>query len=365
MKFLAPAEQLCVRILLIKLCFVNIEDINVTKNMTECEDKHESDLLDAAKEGNLQLVKCLIQSFPGSDPKTFSLNTPFFVSSDLIEVYIMLGNYKDNTILSTYAANAHYDVVMGQVDILQHFMKESDYEDLCHQNLTLDEITKSYGWRPLHWAAYEGHLEIVRYLMEEANGIKKQPREFVHGLTPIHLAAYNGKLDVLKYFMENWEDFEIEKEPDDNDGFRPIHFAAFEGHIDVVRYLVEEANEIDKQPKEHIHGWRPIHLAAKNGQLDVVRYFIEDCKEFAIEKQPEDNEGFKPVHLALFKRQSIVEKYLLKSMLSPFGENFGNMIKQFFEQRLKYMIDRNVYIEYPQIRNHYPNPYFSNSSRVL
>ena len=79
-------------------------------------------------------------------------------------------------------------------------MKESDYEDLCHQNLTLDEITKSYGWRPLHWAAYEGHLEIVRYLMEEANGIKKQPREFVHGLTPIHLAAYNGKLDVLKIF---------------------------------------------------------------------------------------------------------------------------------------------------------------------
>ena len=56
------------------------------------------------------------------------------------------------------------------------------------------------GFPPLHEAAGCGHLEMVRYLVEEAGA---DPRlRSAQGLTPLELATVNGHLEVVRYLIE-------------------------------------------------------------------------------------------------------------------------------------------------------------------
>lgn len=62
---------------------------------------------------------------------------------------------------------------------------------------------------------------------------------FSHGSTPMHKAAAEGQLDVLKKLVDEG------KSPHERNklGLTPLHFAALFGHLNVVRYLVDLVDE--------------------------------------------------------------------------------------------------------------------------
>ena len=56
----------------------------------------------------------------------------------------------------------------------------------------------------LHLAAAAGKLEIVRYLVEDANPkLSVNLRTTASKSLPIHVAAKGGQLEVLQYFVED------------------------------------------------------------------------------------------------------------------------------------------------------------------
>ena len=99
----------------------------------------------------------------------------------------------------------------------------------------------SQGWKsnriPLHVAAQEGHLHIVKYLIEEK---RCNPScQDANKITPLYLASMKGHLDTVKYLT-------VDKNCDpavrDDQNMTPLHIAAHNGHYDVDRFLISELN---------------------------------------------------------------------------------------------------------------------------
>ena len=218
------------------------------------------------------------------------------------------------------SASIHDAAKEGKLDVVKNLLKKNP--------ASLD-ITNNQGQTPLFLAAREGHLEVVKFFVEEAKAdafIKD--KQF--GATPLHWSAWNGNLDLVKYLVKiNPESIDITN----NQGETPlevakrctassadcssvveylktlsIHEAAKEGNLGVVKYLLK------KNPASvnisNGNGETPVHLAAKKGHLQVVKFLVEEAKADAYFKDKEF--GATPLHWSAFKGYLDVVKYLVE-----------------------------------------------------
>ncbi len=91
-----------------------------------------------------------------------------------------------------------------------------------------------YGMTALHWAAAQGHAEIVKLLLDYGANINLRNRE---GNTPLHLAARNGNLSTVKLLLARGANATIVN----RDGQTPLALARQYYHPSVVTFLEREA----------------------------------------------------------------------------------------------------------------------------
>ena len=72
----------------------------------------------------------------------------------------------------------------------------------------------------------------------------------------LHCAASGGHLEVVKYLIE---DRECDPKISDNDGLNALHCAAYNGHLKVVRVSIED-RKCDLNIREN-NGSNALHLA--------------------------------------------------------------------------------------------------------
>ena len=122
---------------------------------------------------------------------------------------------------------------------------------------------------PLHCASYDGHLDIVRYLVEERN-CNAQCRGN-NGDIPLHRAAVGGRLDTVQYLIS-----ERGCDPMSRGwcGRTPHHCACEYGGFDLVKYLIEDV-KVDSSCRDVIHV-TPLHVAAHYGHLSAVKALVVD-----------------------------------------------------------------------------------------
>jgi len=108
----------------------------------------------------------------------------------------------------------------------------------------------------LRWAAFDGDLDVVKYLIDKGADIHANDDN------ALKQAASRGHLEVVKYLVEKGANIHA----DNNDSLR---WAASNGHLEVVKYLVEQGADI------HAENEKALRWAVRNGHLEVIKYLIE------------------------------------------------------------------------------------------
>ncbi|CAG0899674.1 unnamed protein product [Cyprideis torosa] len=168
---------------------------------------------------------------------------------------------------------------------------------------------------PLHRAAAEGAKRRVGLLVEERKEDVWTKDE--HGWLPIHFAAFNGGPDVVRFFIEYANSHPGDRDminAQTNDGATPLHLAAAKGDAASLEVLVGEGRA-DPWIKSK-DGWLPIHDAAWSGHPEAVRFFLRynaSHPERGDMLNERDNDGDTPLSCAVRKGRVECVRLLLEA----------------------------------------------------
>lgn len=153
------------------------------------------------------------------------------------------------------------------------------------------------------------HEELVK---ASANGdsrrveeLLKRPNVDVNGVfaghTPLQAAAQNGHIEIIRLLIQQGVNFEIE----DKDGDRAVHHAAFGDETEVLELLAKSGADLNARNKRR---QTPLHIGVCKGHMDVCKTLLINSAHSGIQ----DSDGDTPLHDAISKRRDDLIELLLE-----------------------------------------------------
>ena len=227
-----------------------------------------------------------------------------FLSNDKIYWTRVLANYNTNFILFR--------------DLWRRCLHQVPVVKIKELALAAQEFFKrpqsrlKFQWSPLHIAAHIGSLEFYKYISRKC---KRANSVGDHGVTAIHMAARAGHLEIVRFIIENLQDQNqsaspcridsvpqltcgdhFHKNPQNTDGVTPLHLAALNGHFETCAFIIKLVS--NRNPKDK-NGNTPLHGAAKRGHLQIYKLIMK----YLVDKNPANNVGWTPLHVASSSNQ--------------------------------------------------------------
>lgn len=246
---------------------------------------------------------------PADLVEEFDLNDEFW-SEESSSRAAWWGTYREDNGYSgmTDTTPLHIAALSSYSALLDHLL----------ENGRTDEIQKSdsWGYRPFYWACYSGdiyavqrlvkagadinakgddgnitalwgaatmgHVDIVRYLLEQNAGVDIQDDNYG---TPLYVASENGCISVVRQLLEAGADVNL------SGGLhrRPLNAAAYSGHTETVQLLLQQNVEVD--PEEDYRYGSALGAASRKGHVEIVRLLLK--KGWNVSRK------FKPYNTAL------------------------------------------------------------------
>ncbi|KRY00231.1 Ankyrin repeat domain-containing protein 49 [Trichinella pseudospiralis] len=158
------------------------------------------------------------------------------------------------------------------LDILDAKRKEpsafvSGWEEMDNTGIIPDENVENDPGKKLLAAAEKGDAdEVVNLLKCDRSLVHVRDRDFY---TPLHRAAYNNHVSVIKVLLSNGADISAQTE----DGWQPLHCAARWGNLESVKILLH-MGKADINARSN-SGLTPLHIAAsEQPSLFTAEYLL-------------------------------------------------------------------------------------------
>lgn len=119
----------------------------------------------------------------------------------------------------------------------------------------------SYGFTPLHHAAYMADVSIVQLLLDRGADVNAVSRDHMQ-LTPLHQAAVKGKRDMVALLLDHGAN----PTPPHPQGYTPLHAAAGGGDLVSIRRLLT----MGADPTQTFQGKTAADIAMEKGHKDVA-----------------------------------------------------------------------------------------------
>ncbi len=133
---------------------------------------------------------------------------------------------------------------------------------LIGQGANVDELTSS-GDAPLVMAAYLGHAEIVRLLLEAGADVKAVDPGMK--ATALHAAAYAGRTEAAKLLVQGGID--IDRQGPYN-GYTALHDAIWQNNVEVARVLIDAGANLTLKANS---GQTPLDFARSKHANEIVK----------------------------------------------------------------------------------------------
>ncbi|CAN1253532.1 Ankyrin repeat-containing protein At5g02620 [Linum perenne] len=237
----------------------------------------------AARAGNLSRVREILQKCDGSEAKGL----------------LSVQNQEGETPL--YAATE-----CGQADVVS--------EMLGYMDLDTASIAARNGFDPFHVAAKQGHLEILRELLDVFPNLAMTTD--LSCTTALHTAASQGHIDVVNLLLET--DSNLAKIARNN-GKTVLHSAARMGHLEVVHSLL--INDPSSGLRTDKKGQTALHMAVKGQNVEIVMELLKPDPSVA---SLEDSKGNTALHIATAKSRT----QNVRCLLAVEGININAMNKR-------------------------------------
>jgi ankyrin repeat protein len=132
---------------------------------------------------------------------------------------------------------------------------------LIRQGIDVNELDAN-GDPPLIQAAYRGHTEIVRLLLEAGADVSVVDPEMK--ATALHAAAYAGRTEAARLLIAHRID--IDKQGPYN-GYTALHDAIWQNNIDTAKVIIEAGANLNLKTQE---GQTPLEFARSKKQKELV-----------------------------------------------------------------------------------------------
>eukprot|EP01130_Rhizamoeba_saxonica_P005191 TRINITY_DN2077_c0_g1_i2.p1 TRINITY_DN2077_c0_g1~~TRINITY_DN2077_c0_g1_i2.p1 ORF type:complete len:400 (+),score=74.93 TRINITY_DN2077_c0_g1_i2:80-1279(+) len=144
-------------------------------------------------------------------------------------------------------------------------------------------------------AASRGHTELVQWLLE--NGANILDRDRCEDTSAMHASA-GGHLETLKLLQEYGSDVKNERS---SSGSNCLIRAASRGQVHIVKWLVEQGVSLNDRTSKNKQA---LHYAARNANIKTVKYLVES----GADTSSMDSSGMNALDCAIKgKNQEIIE----------------------------------------------------------
>jgi ankyrin repeat protein len=136
--------------------------------------------------------------------------------------------------------------------------------ELLKEDSALLNAYASDGFFPLALAAFFGHIETVRLLLDAGADVNQQSRETMK-VAPLHSAIAARKIDIVKMLLARKADAGRAG----GGGVTPLHEAAISGQIDMATLLIDSGAPINVRDER---GKTPLAYAKDRRQEAMIAW---------------------------------------------------------------------------------------------
>ncbi|HLH03960.1 MAG TPA: ankyrin repeat domain-containing protein [Bryobacteraceae bacterium] len=204
---------------------------------------------DAVKQGNLEAVRAALEGHPSllnqtnASGQTAFLLAKYYRQPAIAEYLLSLGPKLD---LFQNCAAGRTEAALEEVD----------------RDLKLLESHSPDGWTPLHLAAFFGHAELVKALLNRGAGIDARSTNAMQN-TPLHAAAAGADLGTMELLLTQGADPNARQ----HGGWTALHAAAQTGNRAMAELLLAHGAHRHVQADNN---QSPLDMALSYGRSELV-----------------------------------------------------------------------------------------------
>jgi uncharacterized protein len=214
--------------------------------------------LDAIKEGEIEKLRSMLEA----DPSFINTTSSKGISAVLLAAYYQRKEVLELLLLKDPELDIFESSATGKIDRVEALIKQDPN--------SINSYSKD-GVFPLGLAAYFGHKDVVRFLLDNGADPNMVSNNEMH-VKPIHSAAAHRhaetSFEIVKMLLSAGADPNATQEG----GWTPLHQAAAHGLSNLVKLLLSHGADTNSKSS---NGKTPLQMAIDNSHQEVEKILSE------------------------------------------------------------------------------------------